>query len=206
VEISPDAVLGAIITVGLVVMASLWKLATMLAEVRAQVRPNGGSSLNDNARIAASEAVRAREMAERVASDLAIFRGHQAEDTAATGQVLGRLQHNQTNIKAGQEMLLEQQDALRVDIEDVRASARQATTAAGLAVGEAKAGRAVIGEHSASVRDQIGEVRQVVAALAAAVGEDQEARAQKERAYVAALNQIGVPLVPIADELEGGHS
>jgi hypothetical protein len=109
---SPDAVLGAVVTVGLFLLVALWKLATMLAEVRGQVRHNGGSSLKDDARTAAEEAVRAREMAERVASDLAVFRGHQADDTARTSQAISQVQHDVTTMRAGQELLLQQQITL----------------------------------------------------------------------------------------------
>lgn len=107
--ISPDALLGALITVGLAGLVAMWKLATMLAEVRAQVRHNGGSSLKDDARTAAQEAIKARELAEKVAADLVTFREHQAEDTAHTRQGIGKVQHDVTNIRAGQEMLLQQQ-------------------------------------------------------------------------------------------------
>lgn len=107
--ISPDALLAALVTVGLAGLAAMWKLATMLAEVRSQVRHNGGTSLKDDARTAAQEAIRARELAEKVATDLQVFRGHQANDTAAAVSALGRVQHDVTNIQAGQKLLLEQQ-------------------------------------------------------------------------------------------------
>lgn len=45
--ISPDALFGGGVTMSLVVCGSLWKLATMLAEIRGQVRNNGGQSLKD---------------------------------------------------------------------------------------------------------------------------------------------------------------
>ena len=107
--VSPDALLGALITIGLAFLMAMWKLATMLAEVRSQVRHNGGTSLKDDARTAAQEAIKARELAEKVAADLQVFRGHQAEDTAAAVTAIGRVQHDVTNIQAGQKMLLDQQ-------------------------------------------------------------------------------------------------
>ncbi len=108
-NVSPDAVLGAVVTVGLVLMGALWKLATMLAEVRGQVRHNGGSSLKDDARTAASEAVQARQLAEHVAGELLTFRGNQARTSAEGQQLLAQVQHDVTNIRAGQELLLHQQ-------------------------------------------------------------------------------------------------
>lgn len=107
--VSPDALLGVLATFSLAAAGALWKLATMLAEVRSQVRHNGGSSLKDDARTAAVEAIRARELAESVANDLVLFRGHQADDTAETRQAVAKVQHDVTNIRAGQEMLLQQQ-------------------------------------------------------------------------------------------------
>lgn len=107
--ISADAILGAIVTIGLAALLGFWKLATMLAEVRSQVRHNGGTSLKDDARTAATEAVKARELAEKVAADLVTFRGHQAEDTAETRQQIARVQHDVTNVRSGQELLLQQQ-------------------------------------------------------------------------------------------------
>lgn len=97
-------------------------------------------------------------------------------------------------------------EVVREDVGTVREAAKQATTAAGVAVGEAKAGRAVIAETAENSRRQIGELRDVVAGVVNAMELDNGERRQKEQAYVAALNQIGVPLLPIADELEGGHS
>ena len=63
---------------------------------------NGGTSLKDDARTAAEEAVRAREMAERVASELAVLRRHQAEGTALTTQSVARIAYDVTNVRAGQ--------------------------------------------------------------------------------------------------------
>lgn len=108
-NVSPDAILGAIVTIGLVALGGFWKLATMLAEVRGQVRHNGGSSLKDDARTAAGEAVRSRQLAEHVAAELVTFRQLQADDGATAGQLLAKVQHDVTNIRAGQELLLHQQ-------------------------------------------------------------------------------------------------
>lgn len=136
---SPDAVLGAVVTCTLFLLVALWKLATMLAEVRGQVRHNGGTSLKDDARTAAEEAIRAREMAERVASDLAVFRGHQADDTARTAQAIGQVQHDLTNVRTGQELLLSQQVQLEervVNHRDRNAQQVQVLTEAVAKLGE----------------------------------------------------------------------
>lgn len=104
------------------------------------------------------------------------------------------------------EKVVTEVEVVREDVSTVREAARQATTAAGVAVGEAKAGRAVIAESAENSRRQVAELRDVVAGVVNAMELDNSERRQKEQAYVAALNQIGVPLLPIADELEGGHS
>lgn len=44
---SPDALLGAALAVLLALASALWKLASMLAEIRSEVRHNGGGSLKD---------------------------------------------------------------------------------------------------------------------------------------------------------------
>lgn len=117
--ISPDAILAGVITVGLAGLLALWKLATMLAEVRGQVRTNGGSTLKDNALLAATEsvaareaAVIARELAAKVAVDLVEFRSHQADQADAQRRQISRVQHDVTNVRTGQELLLERQDLL----------------------------------------------------------------------------------------------
>lgn len=46
-HISPDAVLAAFVALELALAGALWKLATMLAEIRSEVRHNGGGSLKD---------------------------------------------------------------------------------------------------------------------------------------------------------------
>lgn len=61
---SPDAILSVMATFSLAAAAALWKLATMLAEVRGQVRHNGGSSMKDYASDAKTDARLAREVAE----------------------------------------------------------------------------------------------------------------------------------------------
>lgn len=128
-RVSPDAILGAIVTIGLAALLGFWKLATMLAEVRGQVRHNSGSTLKDDARTAAREAIAARELAEHVASELQTFRGLQAEDSAGSLQRLAKVQHDVTNIRAGQELLLHQQlktDRRVTDHRDRNAAAVQA--------------------------------------------------------------------------------
>lgn len=45
--VSPDAALGAAVVLFLAVTGAFWKLATMLAEIRGEVRHNGGGSLKD---------------------------------------------------------------------------------------------------------------------------------------------------------------
>lgn len=114
--ISPDALLGALVTIGLAFLLAMWKLATMLAEVRSQVRHNGGDTLKDKAAdaardsaIARREAEQAREQAATAAAALLEFRKHQADDTAATRHQIGQVQHDVTNVRAAQELLLEQQ-------------------------------------------------------------------------------------------------
>lgn len=47
-SVSPDAVLSVGAAITLALAGALWKLATMLAEVRSEVRHNGGGSLKDN--------------------------------------------------------------------------------------------------------------------------------------------------------------
>jgi hypothetical protein len=46
--ISPDALLGAAVVVALAISGALWKLATMIAEIRTEIRHNGGGSLKDH--------------------------------------------------------------------------------------------------------------------------------------------------------------
>ncbi|HUX68890.1 MAG TPA: hypothetical protein VMV41_00100 [Cellulomonadaceae bacterium] len=112
-HVSADTALTVFVSVAIFLGGALWKLATMLAEIRGQVRHNGGSTLKDDARTAAEEAVAARQLAENVKNDLQTFREHQAEDGATNTKLLARVQHDVTNIRAGQEMLLQQQ--LRTD-------------------------------------------------------------------------------------------
>lgn len=87
-------------------------------------------------------------------------------------------------------------------LEQVAEAAAQATTAAGIAVGEARAGRAVMAEAAENNRRQIGELRGTVSGLINALDADEQQRRKKEAAYVAALNHLGVPLTPIVDELD----
>lgn len=47
-SVSSDALLTAAVTLSLAFGAGLWKLASMLAEIRAQIRNNGGSSIKDH--------------------------------------------------------------------------------------------------------------------------------------------------------------
>lgn len=172
--ISPDALLGALITVGLAGLVAMWKLATMLAEVRGQVRHNGGDTLKDNARDAARDAaaareegVKARELAEKVATDLTAFRGHQAEDTANTVVALGKVQHDLTNIRATQDQLLEQQ--LVTDGRVDRHKERNEAWAAALAEAVERL------ERGAEQRDHaLGEALQESLDVAIAAAEDTE--------------------------------
>lgn len=97
------------------------------------------------------------------------------------------------------------QAALLVEVDKASASAQHATVAAAAAAGEAQAGRAIVAESAAAGRRQIDELRATVTGVVNAVAEGESERRIKEEAYVAALNKIGVPLLPIADELEGGH-
>jgi hypothetical protein len=45
--VSPDALLGAAVVLDVALMGALWKLATMIAEVRTEIRPNGNGSIKD---------------------------------------------------------------------------------------------------------------------------------------------------------------
>jgi hypothetical protein len=92
--------------------------------------------------------------------------------------------------------------AIEDQVEEVRESARQAVTAAGLAVNEAKVGRAVTAEAAERNRHNVSELRAVVSGLAGALEQDERERRLKESAYVGALNRLGVPLAPIADALD----
>lgn len=102
--------------------------------------------------------------------------------------------------------LSSQVESLRAKVDGVEISAKKAVVAADLAVGEAKAGRAIVQDLSGQNRERIRDLRTVVGGLAEAMASESNERRLKEEAYVAALNQIGVPLMPIADELEGGHN
>lgn len=191
-------ILGCVTAIGLL-LKRLWgglRGAVHAVEIiQRELRPNGGGSTYDRAKIAAEAAVRAEGKAEQVAADLATFRDHQADDSASAAAAIARVQHDVTNVRTGQELLLD-------EVDRVSAMAKDATDVAAVAVGEAKLGRAVTAESATNTREQIGELREVTAGLAQALADDQRDRVVKERAYIAALNKIGVPLLPIADELE----
>ena len=107
--------------------------------------------------------------------------------------------------KATNDRIEAQLVTLHDQVTAVQAVSDEATRAAAIAVGEAKASRAVIADLGEQSRMRVNEVREAIVDLANAVMHESDERHQKEVAYVAALNQIGVPLLPIADELEGGH-
>jgi hypothetical protein len=95
--ISPDAILAALVLVGLAGIGALWKLATMLAEIRGQVRHNGGSTLKDDAAKAAGaaeEAARtateAKAVVERIEVQIGEARGA-AQQAAELAQQAARL-------------------------------------------------------------------------------------------------------------------
>lgn len=73
-SLSPDAILGAATVVTLAGAGALWKLATMLAEVRGQVRHNGGSTLKDDAQKAAQAAGRAEVIADEARTQATALR------------------------------------------------------------------------------------------------------------------------------------
>lgn len=102
-------ILGCLTAVG-VMLRRLWlglrKAVHVIDLVQTQLTPNGGGSMNDRVRIAAEEAVKAREKAEQVAIDLMVFRELQSEDSAATTAAMDRVQHDVTNIRTGQKLLL----------------------------------------------------------------------------------------------------
>lgn len=149
-DISPDAIFGAVVTIGLAALLGFWKLATMLTEVRGQVRPNGGSTIRDNAEIAATEARKAREaaetakaLAERVAEELVTERRHAAQDMAEQTAATSKLQHDVTTVKAGQVLQLAETAALAERVEQVREEGRK--------------GRESLGERMTGMRDEIGD-------------------------------------------------
>lgn len=164
--------------------------------IQRELNPNGGGSTYDRAKVAAEAAVQAETKAEQVAANLSAFQQHQAVDSAAATAALAKVQHDVTNVRAGQEALLAEVDGLRD-------AARDATMAAATAVAESKLGRTITAEAAERTRDQIGDLRKATTVLATALADDQQERAVKERAYVSALNKLGVPLLPIVDELEG---
>lgn len=141
--VSPDALLGVLATFSLAAATALWKLATMLAEVRGQVRHNGGSSLKDAAVTGATEAIAAREaavvareLAAKVASDLTEHRDNQAREAADMRKAVARVQHDVTNVRAGQEHLLGQQIALEVRVDVIAAEHARHDRAVGAALVE----------------------------------------------------------------------
>lgn len=111
--ISPDAILGSITTATLVLGAGLWKLATMIAEVRGQVRHNGGSTLKDDARKGAQAAERAevvadeartqaaslRVVVDRLESRLSADRDRQITDAAHQDEVARKTAHDIANVR-----------------------------------------------------------------------------------------------------------
>lgn len=87
-SVSPDAVLASVTTATVVFGAALWKLATMLAEVRAQIRHNGGDSLKDNAKDA-------KDVAVALARRLDASEGRATEDRQAMSRQLDRISETQ---------------------------------------------------------------------------------------------------------------
>lgn len=87
-------------------------------------------------------------------------------------------------------------------VDEIDTSARQAVTAAGLAVNEAKAGRAVMEEADARNRADIARANTNTDALAAALSDDARERHVKEVAYIKALQRLGLDLRPITDALD----
>jgi hypothetical protein len=92
-------------------------------------------------------------------------------------------------------------DRIEAQLDEVRASAKQATTAAGIAVGEAKVGRAINAETAEHTRQQIGELRGAVGALANTVSDVEQQAVAKEIGYVRALRRLGIDLTDVTDEL-----
>lgn len=92
-------------------------------------------------------------------------------------------------------------ESVKQDVADVQCTAEQATTAAGIAVGEAKAGRAVMAEAAENTRGQIAELRGAVGALASTVNESDRHALAQEIAFVRALRRLGVDLTDVTDEL-----
>jgi hypothetical protein len=111
--LTPDAVLAGGITLSLFFGAALWKLATMLAEIRAQIRNNGGSSIKDHveridkkldrietttaeaatvAGLAISRAERAVDMVEQASHVATAERAKLAEQSAQNRSEIARTQ------------------------------------------------------------------------------------------------------------------
>jgi hypothetical protein len=92
-------------------------------------------------------------------------------------------------------------DRIEAQLAEVQDSARQATTAAGLAVNEAKVNRAVLQETQHNTRRNVNELRGAIGALASTVEQrDREALA-KEVGYVRALRRLGINLTDVTEEL-----
>lgn len=135
--------------------------------------------------------------------------GRPAEGVPARPGAMARLAQLERNsgstMRDAIHRIEEKLGAVQIEVTTATEAAQHAVTAAGLAVNEAKVGRAVAAEHSEHTRANVAELRGVVAGLVDDMAEGHRQRRLKEEAYVAALNEIGIPLLPIADELEGGH-
>lgn len=129
-------VLGCLTAIGVLlkrVWSGLRKAVQVVDLIQKQLTPNGGGSVYDKVSTAAAEAILARAQAEHVAAELETFRQHQAEDSAAKRTSISQMQHDVTNIRAGQEMLLNQQlktDARVTDHRDRNAAQVKALQAA----------------------------------------------------------------------------
>lgn len=134
------AVAALLVTVELAVIGGIWKLATMLAEVRGEVRHNGGSSLKDNARdgaVSAKRAVLIADEARSQATQARVAADALREEVVATNAVqdhrmrevdttlalvaarderlrtqLTHLQEDVTGIRDGQQALTERVDEI----------------------------------------------------------------------------------------------
>lgn len=178
---SPVAVvvgLAALLTAVLGIAQSLGKIRKMWLRVEHVLTDLLGSPETDST----PEVLSLRALAKKTAADV--------QQVKATLPALATSHELDT--------LAEQVDAAQAMASDAAEAARQATTAGGLAVNEAKAARAIHTEAVAGLRGAVSEVAHTLT-------EEKTERRTKEAAYVAALNKIGVPLTPIIDQLEGAN-
>lgn len=133
--------------------------------VEYQLSPNGGGSMVDLARKGAEESKTARELAAQVAVELADFRQHQARDSEEGRQARSRLQHDMSNMRAGQELLLSEQAIIKGHAQDDREQVA-------LLAGEVRAIR-----QETTLRDQAlggALVEQLDVALVSGDGQEQQ--------------------------------